>query len=32
MMSIDSFAKVEFDHKVVEVYKEYQQKLKMVIP
>ena len=28
MMSIDSFAKVEFDHKVVEVYKEYQQKLK----
>lgn len=28
MMSIDSFAKVEFDRKVVEVYKEYQQKLK----
>ena len=28
MMSIDAFAKVEFDHKVVEVYKEYQKKLK----
>ncbi len=28
MMSTETFAKVEFDHKVVEVYKEYQKKLK----
>ncbi len=28
MMSIDAFAKVEFDHKVVEVYKNYLNKLK----
>ncbi len=28
MMGVDAFAKVEFDHKIVEVYKEYQQKLK----
>lgn len=28
MMSIDAFAKVEFDYKIVELYKKYQQKLK----
>lgn len=28
IMSIDAFAKVEFDHKIVELYKHYQQKLK----
>lgn len=28
MMGIDSFAKVEFDHNVVEVYKRYLNKLK----
>lgn len=28
MMSVDAFAKVEFDHKIVELYKHYQQKLK----
>ena len=28
MMGVDSFAKVEFDHKIVEVYKQYQRKLK----
>lgn len=28
MMSIESFSKVEFDHKIVEVYKLYQKKLK----
>ena len=28
MMGIDEFSKVEFDHKVVEVYRRYQKKLK----
>lgn len=28
MMSVDAFSKVEFDHKVVEVYSKYQKKLK----
>lgn len=28
MMDVDRFAKVEFDHKIVEVYKAYQKKLK----
>ena len=28
MMSIEAFSKVEFDHNIIEVYKEYQKKLK----
>ena len=28
MMDIDKFSKIEFDHKIVEVYKIYQKKLK----
>lgn len=28
MMDIDKFSKIEFDHKIVEVYKTYQKKLK----
>jgi len=28
MMSVDAFAKVEYDHNIVEVYKRYQKKLK----
>lgn len=28
MMDIDKFSKIEFDHKIVEVYKLYQKKLK----
>ena len=28
MMDVEKFSKIEFDHKVVEVYKTYQKKLK----
>ena len=29
MMDVEKFSKIEFDHKVVEVYKTYQKKLKL---